>query len=78
LPTKLGHIGGSAEIKMTGLRLYAIPENIGANRIEAHGTCHTKPMLPIFLWDAGEMHFSAADQERLATEKKIALADGKI
>jgi predicted lipoprotein with Yx(FWY)xxD motif len=54
-----------------------IPEHIGANGVEAAGADHLNTMTPQIARNAGEMHFAAADHERLTVEKERVLTDFK-
>ena len=60
-----------------GPRLVQIPEQIGADGVQAHRLGHLQTVAPVFLRHARGVDFAAADLEPLAVEQKIIRADGE-
>ena len=75
---KLGVVRLAGPDELAGLRLVQIPEQVGADRIEAHGLGEAEPLAPVFLGHAGGVDFAAADLEALAIQQEIVGANGKV
>ena len=74
---ELGDVGLAGPIEFAGLRFMHVPEEIGADGVEAHGFGGLESIAPVFARDARGMNFAAADLEALAVEKEIFVADAE-
>ena len=64
-------------VEFAGPRLVHVPEQVGANGVQAHRLGHLQAMPPIFLRHTRRVDFAAADLKSLAVEQEIVCANGK-
>ena len=74
---ELSRVGLAAPVELTRLRLVQIPEQIRADRVQAHRLGHLQPVTPVFHRHTRRVNFAAADLQALAVEEKIIRADGE-
>jgi hypothetical protein len=70
----LGDIEIAAEIELALLRLVQVPEDVGAEGVEAHGAHFAHAVAPVGAGNARVMHLAGADQEGLAVEEELVAA----
>ena len=73
----LGDVGAVLPVELALARLVLVPEEVGADRVEAHRLGHLQAVAPVLLGDARGMDLAAADDEGLVVEEEGGLADGE-
>ena len=74
---EFGHVGIAGEIKFAFAGFELVPKYVNGNRVQPHGVHHAQAVGPVFVGDAGRMHFAGLDLKRFAIEQKGGVADGK-
>jgi hypothetical protein len=68
------HIGHAGEAELAFARFAQVPEQIEADRVEAHGFGLLEPGVPVFGQYPAEMHLSGYEQDRFAIDEKFSVA----
>ena len=74
---ELRGVGLAGPVEVAGRGFLEIPEEIGADGVEAHGFGGAETVSPIFHGDARGVDFAAADFEALVVEEEIVVANGE-
>jgi len=77
---ELAEFGGVAlalPVEAAFAPLVVVPEQIGADCVQAHGLDGFQAVLPVLARHAGEVHFAAADLQALAVQQEVGIADGE-
>ena len=67
---ELRHIALAGEVVLAADALVVVPEHIGAHGVEAAGLDHLDAVAPEGARNAGEVHLTATDDERLPVKEK--------
>ena len=74
---KFRDVSIAGKIKLCPFWFMDIPKQVSADCIQPHGVCHAKTLGPIFVRNAGEVHFATTNLKRLAVQKEVLIPDGK-
>ena len=73
----LGQVEVAGKIELAGLRFVQVPEDIRAERIQAHGAHLLHAVPPVLAGHAWIMHFAGADHERFAVQQELLFLEAK-
>ncbi len=67
----------AGEVEVVGGGLVDVPEDVGGDGVEAHGTCHFEACVPVLARDAGVVELAGEDFVGLAVEGEVVAFDGE-
>ena len=70
-------VGVAGEVVVAGGGLVDVPEDVGGDGVEAHGSGHFEAGVPVLAGDAGVVEFAGEDFEGLAVEEEVVALDGE-